>query len=231
MSEFTPSLHTSFDTFDQTIVEALRLIAPRALLDIGAGGGKYGELVKAKGVAPMARLTALEIDPTCAEVLAAHYDEVRLEGADGLYSRPGDTYDTVLMGDVLEHLKASEGLDLLQFLINRSRYIIIATPEAIPMPIAANFYLGHNSIWRPEAFAWHDNWAHARVAMMHFYILRGYLDRAGVPISQICAKINEMNLTGSAGGGPDYPVRLTHRFTPAMDKFGDGKQATMYRPL
>ncbi len=231
MTEFDPGLHTSYNTFDIALLESLRLIGPSAILDIGAGGGKYGQLVRANGIAPAARSTALEIDPTCSEVLAKHYDEVRIAGADDLYAHPGDIYDTILMGDVLEHLLASDGLDLLQYLVNRSRYIIIITPEAMPMPIGANFYLGHNSIWRPEALAWHDNFAHARVAMMHFYILRGYLDFKGMPLKTLTERINALKLKGRAGNGPPYPIRLAHHLNLALDKLDDGTQARVYRPL
>lgn len=229
MSNFVPSLHTSFNTFDRAIVEAIRIIQPKHVLDIGAGGGKYGQLIRENGAAPNARLSALEIDPTCAETLTKHYDQVRVEGSSGLYESPGETFDTVLMGDVLEHHKVSEGMDLLHYLVHRSRYIMIVVPEAMPMSIGKNFYLGHNSVWRPEMFNWYDNWAHARVSIMRFYILRGYLDNKAVSLSELCAKLNAMGLTGNAGGGPEFPIELTHVFNPVSDIYGENGASAIYR--
>lgn len=231
MSDFVPSLHTSYNTFDRAILEAIRLIQPKHVLDIGAGGGKYGKLIRETGVAPDARLAALEIDPTCAEPLSKHYDQVRVESSSGLYGNPGETFDTILMGDVLEHHKVSEGLDLLHYLVHRSRYIMIVVPEAMPMSIAQNFYLGHNSVWRPEMFNWYDNWAHARVSVMRFYILRGYLDHKAVSLASLCAKLNAMGLTGNAGGGPEFAIRLEHVLKPVGDVYGDNNGQSIYRAL
>ncbi len=101
----------------------------------------------------------------------------------------GATTSLTQGGDVIEHMRHSEGQDLLEFLIYRCTYIIVVTPECMPMnhPV---FFVGHNSHWPPRAMNWHDWWAHDRVGQMHLYILRGLLDWHAVPLLDLVDQIN-----------------------------------------
>ena len=181
----------SWTTFDKVVEHVLGELKPRSILDIGAGEGKYGKLVRAMG-APV-KLVAVECDGTLHEGLyAAGYDEVRAITAQQLMDHPAETYDFVIMGDVIEHMKHSDGQDLLEFLNYRSAYILVITPECMPMS-TARFYEGHNSVWPPHAMQWHDWWAHARCQVMHFYLLRGYLDWQAVGLDDL---VNSANAAG-----------------------------------
>ena len=164
----------SFTTFDDLCVYLLTQIQPKRVLDIGAGEGKYGHLIRAANL-PQPHLTAVEYEPARKdELLALGYDEVRSISALSLMEHPEETFDFVILGDVIEHFRKSEGQDLLEYLNYRCKFILIVTPECMPMS-SPNFYEGHNSLWRPQSMQWHDLWAHCRNNVMHFYLLRGYL--------------------------------------------------------
>ena len=145
----------SWSFFDELTAFAIRRIAPQRVLDIGAGDGKYGQLVRAAGPGPT-HITAVEFDVSRRKgLLAAGYDEVLNMPARGLLKAPLAEYDLVILGDVIEHMRKSEGQDLLEFVNYRCTYMLVITPEAMPMN-RADFYEGHNSLWRLDAMMWHD---------------------------------------------------------------------------
>jgi len=188
------NLHFSYNTFDETIIECLRIIKPERILDIGSGDGKYGKIIRAATLSPKPFVRALEAVESCREDLEKLYDEVIIDTPSSLYDTKETNFDVVILGDVIEHFKKSDGLDLLEFLTYRSAYIIIATPECMVKSIPGNFYASHNSIWRPDAFKWHDRWLHARARTMHLYILRGYLNWNRPNLSTLASQINALNI-------------------------------------
>jgi len=52
----------------------------------------------------------------------------------------GRTYDAVILGDCIEHMRKSVGLDLLNFLVYRSRIIVVK----FPVQMIQDPYQGHN---------------------------------------------------------------------------------------
>ncbi|KAF1067927.1 methyltransferase [Variovorax sp.] len=112
----------SWPTFDVLTQEIVRAIDPRRILDIGAGGGKYGALLK--DIVPRCELTALECDEAAFPGLReTGYHQILPITADGLYKQSSDLYDVVILGDVIEHMLHSQGRDLLEFLnCKRSKY-------------------------------------------------------------------------------------------------------------
>ena len=178
----------SYTTFDDLTLHLLQQIRPAKVLDIGAGEGKYGKLIREAGLD--CHLTAVEFEPERrAELLALGYNEVRSLAALDLMKNPSETFEVIILGDVIEHMRKSEGQDLLEYLNYRATYILVITPEAMPMS-SPNFYEGHNSLWRPPSMAWHDVWAHCRNAMMHFYVLRGYLQGGGLKLADMVQLAN-----------------------------------------
>ncbi len=178
----------SYTTFDDLTLHLLQQIQPAKVLDIGAGEGKYGKLIRESGMD--CHLTAVEFEPERrTELLAMGYNEVRTQSALDLMKNPAETFEVIILGDVIEHMRKSEGQDLLEYLNYRASYILVITPEAMPMS-SPNFYEGHNSLWRPQAMAWHDLWAHCRNAMMHFYVLRGYLQGSDKKLADLVQVAN-----------------------------------------
>jgi 2-polyprenyl-3-methyl-5-hydroxy-6-metoxy-1,4-benzoquinol methylase len=78
---------------------------PGTVLDIGCGGGATGRLVKEKF--PGARVLGIEVNPRAAEQARASLDRVicaSVDDVDATRDLAGETIDTVLLLDVLEHL-------------------------------------------------------------------------------------------------------------------------------
>lgn len=220
----------SWNTFDEVVRVILREIQPENVLDIGAGQGKYGRMVKQIGLTD-SRTIAVELDPELKETLLdAGYDEVwPVDVRQFMEDYAGKVHDVVVMGDVIEHMKHSDGRDLLEFLNYRSRFIIIVTPECMPMT-DRRFYVGHNSLWRPDSLMWHDKWAHQQCGVMHFYLLRGLLDMQGPKLDKIVNQVNTGGLLLSHhSNNTTIPVSLKIHDTVYREHTSDGG-AIQYRP-
>lgn len=218
----------SWLTFDSLTQHVVKTINPRRILDIGAGGGKYGALLK--NVVPECELIALECDEMAfPQLREVGYHQILPITADKLYERSSELYDVVILGDVIEHMLHSQGRDLLEFLNYRSRYLIISTPECMPMsrPI---FFEGHNSLWRPDSFAWHDYWAHQQCGVMHFYLLRGHDNWAGPGLAEVVGAVNGAGIFNEHSSGRKEAVNLTIRDTRYKEQV-DEHNFVLYRPL
>lgn len=145
-----------FDRQVEALIESMR---PRTVLDIGPGAGKYGKMVRSlrsKGV-DIPHLAAIEIDASYVEQfkLSDIYDVVQLGDATTLPDiGPDACWDLVILGDVLEHFRKSRGVDLIDYLYYRTKYIVLL----IPMDYVQGAWEGHHaeahiSTWRPEDFA------------------------------------------------------------------------------
>src|SRR5205823_14385763 len=68
-----------------------------------------------------------------------------------------ETYDLVVIGDCIEHLRKSDGIDLLNFLVYRTKYLWVIYPERM----VQGRWEGHKSeahisAWSDADFAWMD---------------------------------------------------------------------------
>lgn len=142
--------------------------APRSILDVGAGFGKYGVLCRELLELPHARyhkaqwqirLDGVEVFPGYQNPIHDYvYDRVYYGDIRTLC--PGlQQYDVVLLIDVLEHFPKDEGLELLHRLVQHTgRAMIISTPVC---PAPQGSYLGnqheaHLSRWSIVDFAEFD---------------------------------------------------------------------------
>lgn len=218
----------SWPTFDSLTQRIVQTINPKRILDIGAGGGKYGALLK--GVVPECEFTALECDEAAfPQLREVGYDHILPITADRLYERGGDLYDVVILGDVIEHMLHSQGRDLLEFLNYRSRYLLISTPECMPMSRPV-FFEGHNSLWRPDSFVWHDYWAHQQCGIMHFYLLRGHDNWAGPGLGDVVNAANAAGIMNIQSEQARQPVQLKIHDTRYAEPRGENS-AVFYRPF
>ncbi len=74
-----------------------------------------------------------------AKVLDIGYNDVRSQSALDLLKNPAETFEVIILGDVIEPTRKSEGQDLLEYLNYCAACLLVITPEAMP---------------------WHDLWAH-----------------------------------------------------------------------
>lgn len=216
---FDPDAY-SWPIFDQVATRIAELIGPATVLDIGAGSGKYGQLLRE--ILPTAQLTALEVDADVAQrnELGAIYDEViNLTSTDFMRQHPTRSFDLVIIGDCIEHMAKSEGIDLLNFLTYRSGYTLIVTPEAMVISLEP-FYRGHNSVWTERDFAWHDNWAFARVVELQLFLLRGYLTQS-ITLGALVGLINAEAIEVTYFDWPPTKFAFAHHFNvPTLTKDG-----------
>lgn len=167
----------STSVFDVAVSGVLRNIAPATALDIGAGAGKYGKLIKA--ASPECIVTAIELYREYVERFSLHaiYDEVQCGDALALIETAVDkTYDLVVFGDVLEHFRKSYGVDLLNFFVYRSRYILALFPsDYVQNSVEGNRAEAHLSIWSENDFAGMRHSPVYSIGKSHMVVIAGYL--------------------------------------------------------
>ncbi len=164
--------------FDDKVKEVLNFLQLGNLLDIGAGAGKYGELVKNLNIG--IKTVALEMEKDYIEKfkLKNIYDEVWNISANELM-KPNyyeNNFDIILMGDVIEHMKKSEGIDLINFLIYRSKWIIIKFPHKYLQNSVEGYNSeAHLSVWSEKDFESFERTKIYKERDIHMIILKGYL--------------------------------------------------------
>ena len=173
--------------FDSAIAEIIKLIQPRTFIDIGAGAGKYGSI--AKETDSSIETIAVEIEKDYLEKfnLPSVYKQIWNISATDLM-RPeyfNSNFDIVMVGDILEHLRKSEGIDLLNFLIYRCRWIIVEFPHRYPQN-TVNGYISeaHISAWTENDFLSFERTRIYAKDTQRLIILRGYLENT-IPVEKI----------------------------------------------
>lgn len=148
----------SHNALDPVVASILRQLTPSSLLDIGAGAGKYGVMmreVEAESGLKCHKI-AVEVNPTYIDRfnLSASYDELWVNDAGELItSRPDLSGDMVVWGDCIEHLPKSQGVDLIEYLLYRFRQLLIIFPIDLPQGTwEGHAREAHVSLWYPEDF-------------------------------------------------------------------------------
>lgn len=173
--------------FDNAIAGIIKLIKPMTILDLGAGAGKYGLMVKK--INPSIEAIAVEIEKDYIEKfnLCRIYNQVwNISVIDIIQPKYFDlVFDVVMMGDILEHLKKSEGIDLLNFLLYRCRWIIVEFPHRY-LQNAVDGYTSeaHISVWTENDFLAFERTQMYAKDMQRLIILRGYAENT-LPIKRI----------------------------------------------
>ena len=148
----------SVDTFDYYVGTLIDLLRPARVCDIGPGRGKYSGIVRGKATEHgfECHLTAVEIDASYVATFKLRdlYDEVIIDDAINLIRAPHRRFDFAIIGDSIEHMRKSDGIDLINFLIHRTGYICIICPEAYAsrMTTTARRRKPALSIWSVEDF-------------------------------------------------------------------------------
>lgn len=167
----------SSPTFDTELELYFREVRPGSVLDIGAGEGKYGEMLRR--VHSNSRLVAVELDAAYVEQykLRDLYDEVWVRDAADLMNDLNINFDAVIIGDCIEHMRKSVGLDLLGFLVYRSRVIVVKFPvQMIQDPHQGHKSEAHISVWSEHDFRGMD-YLFAERDSICLAMVRGYLNQ------------------------------------------------------
>lgn len=185
--------------------------APARALDVGAGSGKYGRLLRA--AAPACETAALEIDSTHLGRFALHELYQRVEIADATRwwcDNAEEIFDLVIIGDCLQHLPKSAGLDLLNAMVYRCAWLVVLAPEFIVQGAVDGADSAiHRSVWSERDMHWHDLWAWDNTRAMSLFVLRGY-QPSPLPIDALVNNINEgvVPVRDYDGQGVVRPCRL-----------------------
>ncbi|MFM2403793.1 MAG: hypothetical protein RL223_1673 [Pseudomonadota bacterium] len=202
----------SFPVFDGVVAHLMQRLQPRRLLDVGAGAGKYGRMLR--GCAPGAWSQALEID---AGLIARHglaevYSRVEVVDATHWWQQDmASTFDLVVLGDCLQQMPKSAGLDLLNALVYRSAWIVVVLPEfVVPQGEGPAPTTMHRSVWSERDLHWHDLWAWDHVRATTLAVLRGYLPSPTLSMAQWHVELQAAHvmLQHFDGQTPVRPARL-----------------------
>lgn len=123
----------SLPAFDDVLAQHLKRLGPARVLDVGAGAGKHGKIVR-QHIQPQA-LEAIE--PTASYIeqfqLRALYNTVyNLTIQEFIQAHSRQSYNLVIIGDVLEHLFRSEVLDVVDCLLYRTDWLLALWPTNMP---------------------------------------------------------------------------------------------------
>jgi hypothetical protein len=137
----------SADVFNGLIESHIKKINPKSILDVGAGAGKYGKLLKS--ISTEFKVDAVE--PTLQYLvdygLNDIYNQVHCSTIqDFAKQNPRNRYNAVIFGDVLEHFFRSEAIDYIDYFLYRSDWVFILWPTFMPQDDAMdNSYEIHKS--------------------------------------------------------------------------------------
>jgi hypothetical protein len=119
---------TSKNVFDERVKDFLDEHKPKIVLDVGSGDGKYGKMTK-----------VISLDPDGGDIQKT---------AQEFMEEPNFYCDVCIMGDVIEHMKKSEGIDFIEWMIYRCKYLIIVTPKWYMQVGHKGKYDAHISSWQ-----------------------------------------------------------------------------------
>lgn len=182
----------SFPIFDSVVEQVIGWTAPSRALDIGAGAGKYGRMLRV--AAPGCERVGIEVDAAHVERFALHELYGRVDVADAAQwwrSHAEESFDLVILGDCLEHMSKSDGFDLLNAMTYRCAWLVVLVPEFIIQgAVGGADSEVHRSVWSERDMHWHDLWAWDNTRAMSLIVLRGYLP-SPLAIDVLVRRINE----------------------------------------
>jgi len=116
------------------------------VVDVGAGDGRWGRLLKGK----VRRLVAIEAWGKCVERyrLRDIYDEVCIEDARNF--KNWDDFDVVILGDVLEHMFRIDAIKLTQIFKQKKLRVFLTVPITLCIQngtVYGNPYETHLDQW------------------------------------------------------------------------------------
>jgi len=188
----------STDIFNGLIENHIKKINPQSILDVGAGAGKYGKLIKS--ILPSANVEGIE--PTLQYLvdykLNDTYNKIHSTTIkDFANKNPRNRYNIVIFGDVLEHFFRSEAIDYIDYFLYRSDWVFVLWPTFMPQDDAMdNSYEIHKSNFNlidlstkfdihhyEKKFGWfHWNDSEMTHCEHNYVMIKGYVTKRNVSL-------------------------------------------------
>lgn len=162
--------------FDKTVENFLKLHKFNNYLDIGAGAGKYGSMIRK--IKSEANIIGIEADKSYINQfkLKDIYNKIHHEYIERFIEKnPDFQTDLVIIGDCIEHLNKSAGIDLINYLIYRTKYILIIYPtQCIQYSWQGHKTEAHRSVWSNKDFIGFKCQSYKK-GFMNLVIIRGFI--------------------------------------------------------
>lgn len=166
----------SDSSFDKTVEKFLKLHKFDNYFDIGSGAGKYGSMIRK--INPEANIIGIEADKSYINhfKLKNIYNKIYHEYIEHFVEKnPDFQTDLVIIGDCIEHLNKSVGIDLINYLIYRTKYILIVYPtQCIQYSWQGHKTEAHRSVWGNKDFIGFKSKSHKK-SFMNLVIISGFI--------------------------------------------------------
>jgi hypothetical protein len=146
------------------IAELAFIKAPKSILDIGVGFGKYGVLLREyldvwnerySRDQWQTRIDGIEVFKEYISPLHKFiYNQIYFGNALEVLPKLEHRYDLILLIDVLEHFSHDQGLKLLEYCQQRAKSVIVSTPKRFlkQKDVFGNVFETHQSWWKESDF-------------------------------------------------------------------------------
>lgn len=176
----------------------------RRVLDVGAGAGIYGKLVREAwdeanainqkfnfvNLEGSIHIEAVEIFEPYVERFELHkiYDKIHCHDV-LLIVQDSEIYDLVIFGDVLEHMTTDEGIQVWNMFKEKSKFLYLSIPCKIPDKSWSEGYEQQPNEWEENKYEQHlYNWTYDEILIS----LGPFLWQ--VPLPTVVTMIAEGNL-------------------------------------
>lgn len=158
---------TSYHGYITDVIDLVKMIKPKSILDVGVGFGKWGSLFREYLDIMPGRVFPgdwqIRIDGV--EVFKKYLDQYKHLSA--IYSRLSlgnicevaesiDSYDLIFASDVIEHIPKSDVYPLVERLKKKSNEIVFIVPIGVAWAKQGELYgnpnEAHVSVWEPGEF-------------------------------------------------------------------------------
>lgn len=146
------------------IAELIMRLAPKSVLDIGTGFGKFGVLSReyldvwrerTEKKDWKIRIDGIEAFPSNLSSLHSFvYDKIYIGEASKVLNEIQTEYDLILLIDILEHFEKEQGFEILRRCQAVARNTIVSTPKDIRAQgaVHGNPFEEHKAQWRKRDF-------------------------------------------------------------------------------
>lgn len=167
----------SDNSFNQIIGKLIAQKKYQKYLDIGAGAGKYVDIIRER--IPFAFIEGIEGDKHFIKYFKLHqkYDKLYHTMVEHFFDqKPNYTTDMVIIGDLIEHLKKSDGIDLLHYLVYRCKCIVVVFPtKYVQYDLKGHSLQAHRSVWDRSDFKQFEHTFKSK-GLISMVTIKGYLD-------------------------------------------------------